>query len=117
MMLLIDSQSTVAPFEQVRAGILAQVQDARLAPGAQLPTVRALAGQLGLAVNTVAKAYRELEADRVIETRGRAGSFVAATGNPAHRLAQEAAQVFAARMRQLDISPVEALALAKAALA
>ena len=44
--------------------------------GHRLPTVRALAQELGIANNTVARAYRELEVAGAIETRGRAGSFV-----------------------------------------
>ncbi|EUA73194.1 bacterial regulatory s, gntR family protein [Mycobacterium xenopi 4042] len=42
-----------------------------------MPTVRELAGQLHLAVNTVARAYRELEGAGIVETRGRFGTFVA----------------------------------------
>lgn len=41
--------------------------------------MRRLAGDLGIAPNTVARAYRELEADGVLEGRGRAGTFVRAT--------------------------------------
>ena len=49
----------------------------RLEPRRRLPTVRQLAHQLGLAPGTVARAYRELEHDGTIITRGRAGTFVA----------------------------------------
>jgi DNA-binding transcriptional regulator YhcF (GntR family) len=42
------------------------------------PTIRQLADDLDLAANTVARAYRELEADGVIESRGRQGTFVRA---------------------------------------
>ena len=48
----------------------------RLPAGTKLPTVRQLAADLGLAANTVARAYRELEADGVVETHGRRGTFV-----------------------------------------
>ena len=51
-----------------------------LAPGTRLPTVRQLAADLGLAANTVARAYRELEADGVIATYGRKGTFVRSDG-------------------------------------
>ena len=68
-----------------------------------MPTVRALAAELDLAVNTVAKAYRALEADHVIETRGRAGSFVSATGDPTTREAQLAAIAYADRVHHLGI--------------
>ncbi|GAC1300957.1 MAG: GntR family transcriptional regulator [Vulcanimicrobiaceae bacterium] len=47
-----------------------------LAPGEQLPTVKALALELTVNPNTVARAYRELERDRAIETSPGRGSFV-----------------------------------------
>lgn len=75
----LDATSAVPPYEQLRSRVAAQVHDGTLPAGAKLPTVRSLAGDLGLAVNTVAKAYRALEADGVIQTRGRAGTFVAST--------------------------------------
>jgi DNA-binding transcriptional regulator YhcF (GntR family) len=64
------------PFAQLRAQLAAAVSRGDLPPGTRLPTVRAAAADLGLAVNTVARAYRELEADRVVVTRGRKGTFV-----------------------------------------
>ena len=64
--LTIDPKAATAPFEQVRTQIAAAVADGRLDAGTRLPTVRQLAADLGLAANTVARAYRELEADAVI---------------------------------------------------
>ena len=72
----VDLSSDVAPYEQVRTQIAGQVAEGRLTAGQKLPTVRALAADLGLAVNTVARAYRELENDGVIATEGRRGTFV-----------------------------------------
>ncbi len=77
--LTIDSAAAVPPYEQLCSRVAAGVHDGSLPAGARLPTVRRLAEDLGLAVNTVAKAYRALEADGVIETRGRAGTFVSST--------------------------------------
>ena len=94
--------------DAVRSGVLVA--------GTRLPPVRSLAEQLGLAANTVARAYRELEAAGVIETRGRNGSFIRPTGDANHRLAQEAAIGFADRMRQLGLSDEEAVALVREAL-
>lgn len=76
-MLTIDSEAGVPPFEQVRKYYATAASEGRLQPGYRLPTVRQLAGELGLAVNTVARAYRELASDGVIETQGRRGSFIA----------------------------------------
>ncbi len=52
-------------------------RSARCKPGHKLPPVRQLAADLGLAVNTVAKAYKALESDGVIETHGRGGTLIA----------------------------------------
>ena len=74
--LAIDSASATPPFEQVRTQIATAVAAGQLDAGTKLPTVRQLAADLGLATNTVARAYRELEADAVIATHGRRGTFV-----------------------------------------
>jgi DNA-binding transcriptional regulator YhcF (GntR family) len=114
--LTIDSHSSTPPYEQLRLQVIDAVRIGALASGARLPTVRKLAAELSLAPNTVARAYRELEADEVIETRGRHGSFIAASGDPTHRQAQLAATAYAARVDQLGIDPAEALRLVTAAL-
>jgi DNA-binding transcriptional regulator YhcF (GntR family) len=75
--LRIDTESFVPLMEQIRREIADQAASGLLPPGTRLPTVRQLARDLNLAPGTVAKAYQILEADRVIETRGRRGSFVA----------------------------------------
>ena len=96
--------------------MLAGIADGSLPAGTRLPTVRALAEQLGLAINTVARSYRELEAAGAIETRGRSGSFVALSTDAAAHAAQEAAAVYAARVRALGVSPDAALNYVRAAL-
>jgi len=116
MKLTIDHESSDPPFEQVRRQVTNAVADGTLTPGTRLPTVRALADELGLAVNTVAKAYRALETDEVIETRGRSGSFVSAQGDPVAQQAQHAALAFADRMHHLGVERDEALRLATSAL-
>ena len=60
MRINVDPDSEVPPFEQVRSRIAEHVNSGELAVGAKLPTVRALAAELGIAANTAAKAYREL---------------------------------------------------------
>ena len=64
------------PFEQLRTRIAALAASGELPAGTRLATVRQLATDLGLATNTVARAYRELEADGVVATEGRRGTFV-----------------------------------------
>lgn len=115
-MIRIDSSSATPPFEQLRVQLVQQISSGELAGGTRLPTVRKLADDLGLAPNTVARTYRELESDGFIATRGRNGSFVAPQGDPAHAQAQEAARAFADRIRKLGIPDAEAVAYVTAAL-
>ncbi len=115
MRFVIDAGSATPPFEQIRVQVRDAVAAGELAAGAKLPTVRALANDLGLAVNTVARAYRELETDRLIETRGRAGSFVAPQGDAVHQQGQIAAREFVDRARRLGLDDAAALELVRAA--
>jgi GntR family transcriptional regulator len=72
----IDIVDPVPPFAQLIAQVKTAIQRGRLRPGEPLPSIRQLAGDLALNLKTVAKAYRLLERDGVIETRGYRGSFV-----------------------------------------
>ncbi|RFA11294.1 GntR family transcriptional regulator [Subtercola boreus] len=112
----LDAGAAEPPYEQVRRQVSEAVLAGILVPGSKLPTVRGLADELGVAVNTVAKSYRELESDGVIETRGRSGSFVAASGDPRMREGQTAALAFVERVRHLGFTRDEALDLVKGAL-
>jgi DNA-binding transcriptional regulator YhcF (GntR family) len=86
--LAIDSTSAVPPFEQLRLQLARLVAGGDLEPGTKLPTVRQLASDLGLAANTVARAYRELEADGVLVTGGRRGTSVHSEARSAHAQAE-----------------------------
>jgi GntR family transcriptional regulator len=61
------------------------VASGRLAPGEELPPIRALAERLLINPNTVARAYRELEAAGVVVKRGTAGTYVSDAGSPLAR--------------------------------
>ena len=115
-MISIDSRSATPPYEQLRVQFMDEVHSGALAAGTRIPTVRKLAEDLGLAPNTVARAYRELEADGFIETRGRNGSFVSAQGDAAEKQAQEAARAYADRIQKLGIPRPLALGYVTAAL-
>jgi len=104
------------PFERLRVRLREQITSGELAAGAKIATVRQLAEELGIAPNTVARAYRELEADGFLETRGRNGTFVSAQGDVAEQQGQLAARTFADRVRQLGLDEDEALEWIKAAL-
>ena len=112
-MITIDPASGVPPYEQIRAQIAEQVASGDLPPGTRLPTVRALAETLGVATNTVARAFRELEHAGVVVTRGRAGTLVNGVG--ADRAAKEAAAAYARVMRDLGVGQNEALGLVRRA--
>ncbi|MGA5298637.1 GntR family transcriptional regulator [Nucisporomicrobium flavum] len=116
MDITIDAGSPVPPYEQVRLRIAALAADGTLAAGTRLPPVRTLAAQLGLAVNTVARAYRELEQAGLVETHGRAGTLItaAAAGTPV--AARKAAQRYADETKSLGLTPQAALALVEAVL-
>ncbi|MFD7503299.1 GntR family transcriptional regulator [Streptomyces sp. NPDC059850] len=116
LQITVDPDVATAPFEQIRAQIAEQARSGQVPVGYKLPTVRGFAEELGLAANTVAKAYRALEADGVIETRGRHGTFVAAAGDAAGRQAAEAAQTYAQRARRLGLDRAAALAAVEDAL-
>lgn len=109
----IDPASQTPPFQQVHDTVVEAVASGQLLPGAKLPTTRGLAAHLGIAVNTVASAYKQLEVAAVVEGRGRAGTFVrlSAVGDPleteARRIVLEAVRGLSA----LGIDRDRALAL------
>lgn len=83
-MLTIRLDSPVALAEQVRLGIRQAIASSELEPGDALPTVRQLAGDLGINFNTVARAYRELERDGLVVSRRGRGTVVASPGEVAN---------------------------------
>ncbi|GAA2958936.1 MULTISPECIES: GntR family transcriptional regulator [Microbacterium] len=115
-MIIIDPTSPTPPFEQLRTQYVAAIASGELPPGSRLPTVRRLAGDLGLAPGTVARAYRELETTGLIETRGRHGTFVSVDENAALGQVQRAAAAFAEQVRGLRVDTDQALAAVIAAL-
>lgn len=114
--LIVDETSATAPYEQIRRQIAEAVHSGALVPGTKLPAVRALASQLGLAVNTVARSYRELEQAEVVQTRSRAGTTVAPGTDQGRRRLAQAAAVYADVARNQGASADEAFAFLKAAL-
>lgn len=65
-----------APFQQIIDQLRAFIERGELRPGDPLPTVRQLAGDLGVAPNTVARAYTELQEDGWLASEGRRGTHV-----------------------------------------
>ena len=110
----LDPGAAEPPYEQLRRQIAARVADGGLTPGTRLPTVRALAAEVHLAVNTVARVYRELEADGVVVTEGRRGTFVRSEAL-AGRLDDGLADAFVAGARRAGLTLPEAVRLVEAA--
>lgn len=104
----IDPQDPHPPFDQLRRRLIEQIMERRLPSGTKLPSVRALAAELGLAPNTVARAYRELEAEGYLITRGRGGTTVApvaAVDEGTRMRASELVQEYVSGMRALGFGP------------
>lgn len=121
MIIEIDTASPVPPYEQLRQQVATMIEVGTVADGHRLPTVRQLAGDLGLANGTVARAYRELEAAGLVTTAGRHGTVVSAipTMTNAERQSRlrDAAATFVRLSRQLGAPDGDALAaLARAGL-
>jgi DNA-binding transcriptional regulator YhcF (GntR family) len=110
----LDANAGTPLFDQLRTQIIDGIRDGRLAAGARLPTVRDLAARLELAVNTVARAYRELETAGMIETRGRAGTFVCGV-DPAAAAMVTAARTYVGTARSLGVTPADAARYVEAA--
>ena len=77
---LLDSGSYIPPYEQIRTQIAVLIETGALAEGDRLPTVRQLAGDLRVAPGTVARTYKEMEAEGLVVTRRGAGTRVAPRG-------------------------------------
>jgi DNA-binding transcriptional regulator YhcF (GntR family) len=115
--LRIDPRDRTPAGEQLRRQLIDRIRSGALPPAAKLPTVRGLANQLGIAPGTVAKVYRDLEQDGLLETNGRNGTLVSTSSeDPVQRQAQEAAIAYADRVRSLGLGADEALDLVRAAL-
>jgi GntR family transcriptional regulator len=77
-----NPSSGVPIYLQLMEQVKHAVETGAVRPGEQLPGIRPLAEELVINPNTVAKAYRELEHEGVIELRHGAGAFVSANASP-----------------------------------
>ena len=96
-MITIDARSPVPIFEQVKTGLRGLVARGMLNPGDQIPAIRALAEDLLVNPNTIAKAYRELILEGFLESRRGEGNFI--SGNARSR-ANDGLQTAAERFRE-----------------
>lgn len=72
----IDLDAKTPPFEQIKSSVIELIGSGGLPVDHRMPSIRQLAGDLGVAPNTVARAYRELEAEGFVRSRGRRGTVV-----------------------------------------
>jgi GntR family transcriptional regulator len=118
--LAIATDSATPVYEQIAAQIRDRIAAGELRPGHALPPVRTLASDLGVNLNTVARAYRLLEEQGFVRIRDRAGVEVAAPPVSAEagvrdRLAAELRDVIV-RMRQAGIGVAELRRLVEGAI-
>ena len=121
MIVEVDPANPTPPYEQIRAQIATMIGVGTLPAGAHLPTIRQLAADLGLAANTVARAYRELEHEGLVTSRVRHGTTVSGNGRTLpqaeiRRRLVEGATAYAALARQLGVDPDQAEAAARTAI-
>lgn len=122
LILRIDKNSRVPPFEQIRAQISLLVASGQARPGTRLPPIRDLAERVGVANGTVARAYRELEHAGIVRSYGRMGTFVSDDPPIAFAIAErreqlhDAADHFVAEVLRLDVEATEALELVASTL-
>jgi GntR family transcriptional regulator len=120
MMVAIERSIEEPVYEQIARQILEQVASGELPPGTRLPTVRVLASDLGVNLNTVARAYWLLEEEGFVQIRDRSGAEVLA---PARRSVADRERLYQdlrkdlARMRQAGFSPGELLHIAEREIA
>ena len=89
MMFRPNAASGVPIYLQLMEQVKHAIETGALRPGDQLPGMRPLAEELVINPNTVAKAYRELEHEGVIELRHGAGAFVSGTAGSTKKVADK----------------------------
>lgn len=106
---MLNIEGPIATSEELRTLVVTRIEAGDWSPGERLPSVRGLAQSLGLAPNTVAKAYRELEAAGWVHTAGRKGTMIADRGDGnAEARALELAVDFVRAVRGLGFDAAEA---------
>jgi GntR family transcriptional regulator len=107
-LIVVDWSGAEPVYAQIARQIRAAIASGALAAGALLPPVRTIASDLGVNLNTVARAYRLLEAEGFVAIEKREGVRVQAPARRADRAASEALweelAVLLARMRQAGVS-------------
>jgi GntR family transcriptional regulator len=114
-LLILNHASSVPPYEQISLQLRTMIALGQLRPGEQLPSVRQMARDLGVAPNTVVRAYAELERDGWVETTERKG--VRVTARPPEMAEEERQSRLAAAVDQLFVTAHQLGVSAEAVLA
>lgn len=111
LVLTLDPDDPTPPYEQLRRQLADLITAGQLPAGDRLPPLRQLAGDLGVAVGTVARTYRELEQEGLLTSRRGGGTRVTALGRaPAaarRQLLGGMTEDFVARARGLGFTDEE----------
>src|SRR3954464_7268265 len=118
MQIHISTADGVPIYQQIVNQIKYLVSSGRLTAGEEFPPIRTLAEKLVINPNTVARAYRELEAVGIVEKRRTAGTYVSDQGSPLARrerlkILSERVDALLAEARQMDVSFEELMKLAE----
>ncbi|MFD9412052.1 GntR family transcriptional regulator [Streptomyces sp. NPDC059989] len=116
----VDTTSAVPAYEQIRAQVADLVLAGHLAEGDRLPPVRQLAADLGLAIATVARAYRELESAGMVKSRRGAGTRITHPAHPGPVIGNELARAaldYVTTTRRMGASDEQLLAAVRLTLA
>jgi GntR family transcriptional regulator len=98
LMIVIDRDREASAYEQIAAQIREAIVSSALLPGTVLPGVRGLASDLGVNLNTVARAYRLLEDQGFVRIRDRSGVEVVM---PAQQVDRDRREVFERELWEL----------------
>ena len=112
----VDVTSGVPPYEQIRGQVASLIAAGALPAGTRLPTVRDLAADLGIAVGTAVRAYRELETAGLVVSRRRTGTVVAPGQLLGTTTLQAAVADLVAAARRSGVPDADLLALVRGAL-
>ena len=120
--LFVSASDPTPPYEQLRKQFTDLIASGVLAPGDRVPPLRQLARDLGLAVGTVARTYRELEAEGLLVSRRGGGTRVAGnlprlSSDERRRRLNELAVSYLQHARQLGVDDHSALEAVRRALA
>jgi GntR family transcriptional regulator len=114
--IVVDAAGEEPVYGQIASQIRSAIAAGVLRAEASLPSVRALASDLGVNLNTVARAYRQLEDEGFVEIESRAGVRVVAPGGRVSREMSERLtgelRTLLWRMRQAGFTPLELQRLA-----